>query len=297
MPAMMCGWEMCAAILTEKKHTTLNPDVDKSQFWDFTFDEMAEKDLPAMIQHTLDATKQSSLYYIGHSQGSSMGFALFSENPEWSKSKIQKFIALGPVAYLGNAESPIKYLSPLAGSLTNLLNLIGQFEFLPSSSFTQWLASYFCDTLDQPNICSNILFVTLGYDAVNMNNTRLPVYIAHDPAGTSSKNVAHFAQMFGNGRFQKYDYGGLFGSNNINYYGSTNVPQYDPTKISVPTTFFYGDIDIVAVVPDVLTLQSMIPTMEGSYQIGNMDHMDFVWGLNAAPQVYTKILTILAAQK
>ena len=71
---------------------------------------MARYDLPAMLKFVMNKTSQSSLYYVGHSQGTLMAFAEFSRNKELAKS-VKKFYALAPVATVGNMTSPIKYLA------------------------------------------------------------------------------------------------------------------------------------------------------------------------------------------
>lgn len=38
-----------------------------------SYDEMALKDLPAVINHILKATGQEQIFYIGHSQGTTIG--------------------------------------------------------------------------------------------------------------------------------------------------------------------------------------------------------------------------------
>lgn len=69
-----------------------------------------------MVNFILKTTGQSSLYYAGHSQGSLMAFAELSRNQPLAK-KIKAVFALGPVAYLGNMKSPLKYLSDLLPEL------------------------------------------------------------------------------------------------------------------------------------------------------------------------------------
>ena len=54
-------------------------------FHDFlllSIDEMAQYDMPAFIDFVLRKTGQSSLSLIGHSQGTMMNFAMFSQRPD-----------------------------------------------------------------------------------------------------------------------------------------------------------------------------------------------------------------------
>ena len=43
---------------------------------------MAAYDLPASIDYILQSTGQTSLGYVGHSQGTTMGFAALSSQPQ-----------------------------------------------------------------------------------------------------------------------------------------------------------------------------------------------------------------------
>ncbi|KAL7990451.1 hypothetical protein Chor_013881, partial [Crotalus horridus] len=54
-----------------RRHQNLT--IDQEEFWNFSFHEMAIYDIPATINFILHKTKQDSLYYIGHSQGASLG--------------------------------------------------------------------------------------------------------------------------------------------------------------------------------------------------------------------------------
>lgn len=83
---------------------------------------MAKYELPAMVNFILKKTGQPSLYYAGHSQGSLMTFAELSRN-QLLASKIKAVFALGPVAYLGNMKSPLKYLSDYLPELEVFIRL------------------------------------------------------------------------------------------------------------------------------------------------------------------------------
>ena len=71
---------------------------------------MAKYDLPASINYALSVAKQKQLFYIGHSQGTSIAFAGFGQNPDLAK-KIKVFFALAPVTTVGHIKGAIKVLS------------------------------------------------------------------------------------------------------------------------------------------------------------------------------------------
>lgn len=47
----------------------------------------------------------------------------------------------------------------------------------------------------QPALCLNLLTAIAGYNPGNLDAGRLPVYLAHTPAGTSVQNMVHWAQV------------------------------------------------------------------------------------------------------
>lgn len=63
---------------------------------------MGKYDLPAMVDYTLKVTKQRQLFYIGHSQGTTIAFAELSSKHSALSKKIKLFVALAPVAKVAN---------------------------------------------------------------------------------------------------------------------------------------------------------------------------------------------------
>ena len=63
-----------------------------------------------MIDYVLQVSGQQQLYYVGHSQGTMMGFAGFSSN-EALGSKVKRFYALAPVMSVKHIDGALKYLS------------------------------------------------------------------------------------------------------------------------------------------------------------------------------------------
>ncbi|XP_050754839.1 lysosomal acid lipase/cholesteryl ester hydrolase isoform X5 [Gymnogyps californianus] len=87
-----------------RKHTRFT--VKQEEFWVFSFDEMAKYDIPASVDFILKKTGQEQVFYVGHSQGTTMAFIAFSTLPQLAK-KIKMFFALAPVATVKFASSPL----------------------------------------------------------------------------------------------------------------------------------------------------------------------------------------------
>ena len=68
-------------------------------------------------------------------------------------------------------------------------------------------------------------------------------------------------------------------------------PLYDVTKLAVPTFLFTGGEDLIADPQDVAGL---IPKIQGVIKnhinIPYYEHLDFIWGIDAATKVYKVII-------
>lgn len=77
---------------------------------------MAMHDLPAEIDYILLETNHDKIFYVGHSMGTTMFFAMASEKPDYAK-KVHAMFALAPVAYMEHIRSPIRLLAPWAHNI------------------------------------------------------------------------------------------------------------------------------------------------------------------------------------
>ena len=66
------------------KYSCTNEKLDNNskEFWDFSFQEMAETDFPLFLETVLSKTQAEKVTVLGHSQGATQVFASLSEFPE-----------------------------------------------------------------------------------------------------------------------------------------------------------------------------------------------------------------------
>uniref|UniRef100_A0A7N8X1W6 Lipase n=1 Tax=Mastacembelus armatus TaxID=205130 RepID=A0A7N8X1W6_9TELE len=252
-----------------RKHRTLRPDQD--EFWRFSYDELALKDLPAVVDHILKVTGQEQIFYIGHSQGTTIAFIAFSTLPKLA-SKIRLFFGLAPVATVAFASSPMAQLSVLPDTL--IWDLFGKRDFLPQSFIIEWLAEHVCAKQHLSKLCGNIFFLLCGFDENNLNMTRTPVYTTHCPAGTSVQNMVHWAQV-------------------VSTQQSTTPPEYKIQDMKVPTALFSGGQDTLADPKDVAILLTQVSNLVFHRHIDHWEHLDFIWGLDAPEQMFPFIVKLL----
>lgn len=264
-------------------HTSLS--TGSKEFWNFTYAKMGRYDVPAQIELALAKTGAEKLIYIGHSEGTSQAFAGFSLLPALAK-KVALFVALAPVTYVHHTTSPL--LTLLAEhQVDQLVNIFGE-SFLPKGALNQ-LDSLWCTYFS--SLCD------LGIQAMtgksdHLNVTRIPVYFSQTPAGTSTKNIVHWAQGVRQPVFGEFDYGK---DGNLREYGQETAPQFNLSSFSVPTFLVTGTHDVLNNETDIDLLLKALPSevQRGHIQIPGYAHMDMVWAEDAAELLYPQILSAL----
>ncbi len=67
-------------------------------------------------------------------------------------------------------------------------------NFLSSNAFSRFFTGGCRNKFIDKEICKNVLYEVCG-PSISLNLSRIPVYLKHFPAGTSVKNMVHFAQL------------------------------------------------------------------------------------------------------
>lgn len=171
-----------------------------------------------------------------------------------------------------------------------ILKLIGVHEFLPQNEFIVMFNQLICDeTTITKEICSNVIFLTTGFDKSQLNETMFPVIVGHDPAGASTKQMQHFAQVRRSGEFRQFDYGWL---RNHWRYNSITPPSYNLENVKAKVYLYYGENDWLAQPDDVATLYQNLPNVVEKYLVDypEFNHLDFIWGVDAKQLLWDRML-------
>ncbi|XP_058552267.1 lipase member K isoform X2 [Neofelis nebulosa] len=245
-----------------RKHLKFSPK--SREFWAFSLDEMANYDLPATINFIAEKTGQERLYYVGHSQGTTIAFIAFSTNPELAK-RIKIFFALAPVITVKYTQSPMKKLTTISRKVVKAL--FGDKMFYPHTFFDQFIATKVCNRKLFRHLCSNFLFTLSGFDPKNLN------------------------MAANSGLFQAFDWGNP--DENMMHFHQLTPPLYNVTKMRVPTAVWSGGHDRVADLKDVENLLPQIPRLIYYKLIPHYNHVDFYLGQDAPQEIYQDLIRLM----
>lgn len=140
-------------------------------------------------------------------------------------------------------------------------------------------------------VCKNAVFVIMGPSSY-YNQSRTSVYGTHTPAGTSVKNMVHFAQLVSSNKLQKYDFGSW--TANLKNYGQIKPPVYDIKKVQVPVAVYWALRDWLAVPEDVQFIRNNLPHIVDDFKIDDWNHADFVIGTNAKEALYDRMINLMS---
>ncbi|KAL8187083.1 UNVERIFIED_CONTAM: hypothetical protein K2H54_032611 [Gekko kuhli] len=247
-----------------RRHQNLS--IDQEEFWDFSFHEMGIYDIPAAINFILQKTEQERLYYVGFSQGATIGLIAFSTVPELGQ-KVKLFIALGPAYTLTNSSGLLYGLILVPEGLRKLI--WGNKEFCVFSNGLKTNIAKSCSFALMDRLCLELLFLSFGYNEKNLN------VIAHS------------------NEFKYFDYG----SKNKAIYNMTTPPFYRIEDITVPTAVWSAGKDIAVDETNTELLVHQIPHVVFYKNIPDWEHIDYVWGLDAPLGLYPDMLAVMEKYK
>ena len=300
LPKKLCeeGYTVYLPYIRGTQFSRTHLDYDSSlnsKYWDFSFDHMAQYDVPANIKFVKNRDGVEKVYYIGHSQGTLTFFLAYMNNPEFMEQNVAKFIALGTVPNVNNAPH---FLIKLFEK-SKILNLIPVKNFLTLPKEAGQVFVPFC-TSKAKVLCNKILSLAFSgtHETGRIDYERLGKNIfLYEPGGTSLQNMKHWIQIYKAKRAQKYDYGNAI--ENLAHYGQTTPPVYDLKKMkgySIPSMMTISDADPFANPQDTLDFIDNIENKNvvNVLSLTNYNHIDYFWADSAITEIFPKVLNFLA---
>ncbi|XP_070801223.1 lipase member M-like [Pituophis catenifer annectens] len=267
-----------------RRHQNLT--IDQEEFWNFSFHEMAIYDIPATINFILHKTKQDSLYYIGHSQGASMGLITFSTFPQLAQ-KTKLLMCLAPPSTLKDLKGMMKYIILLPNKVKTYL--WGSKDFNILSNRAKNINANLCSYPGLNKICIQMIFSVAGFNKNNINVSRADLFLGTYPDVTSVKNIFHWTQIFESNEFKHFDYG----NQNKAVYNMTKPPFYKLEDITVPTAVWSGGNDFIVSPQSINHLLPQLTNLVFHKYIPSWQHADFIWGLDVPKYLHKDIFHLM----
>jgi lysosomal acid lipase/cholesteryl ester hydrolase len=283
-------------------------NINTEEFWEkIDADEMADLDVPAILNYVLKSSVSPKMHWVGHSQGGGIIVQALAEHPELQK-KLGKVVLLAPGVHMHDIKVPLlksmsnrhidewwynaTYIPDIRGMATHRYYFAGpRFQQL-MHFFTAFTP--LCRL--SVSLCNNIgkvLGINVG-DSQNLDPKTMADAYSFDPGGASFHLLMHWAQRVRVDEISHFDWGSS--ENPKHYNGSVSAPLYDLSKIrNVEFALYDGGKDLFITPPSVRSLLSEI----GDYNsvqhttFAEYAHMDFVWGRNAHEVLYPDVLRFL----
>ncbi|KAM5580490.1 triacylglycerol lipase 2-like [Rosa sericea] len=256
-------------------------------YWEWTWEQLAAYDLPALFNYVNKQTGQKS-HYVGHSLGTLTILAALSQQK--LRNSLRSAALLTPIAYLGQISTLLIRVTTQT-FYAEQFYIVGVREFPPLPRLEQTLQSIICI---QPGVdCSNFLAAITGPNCC-LNPSSLDLYYNHTPQSTATKNAIHLSQMIRSGTIRMFDY--TLPLTNLQHYNTFTPPVYNMANIQkdIPLFVSYGGRDALSDVNDVKHLLNDLNDHDKDklveQYIEEYAHYDFIMGGNVRQKVYDPLL-------
>ncbi|KAJ5068625.1 sterol esterase tgl1 [Anaeramoeba ignava] len=265
------------------RHKSLATDED--DFWDFSLDEIIQKDIPVMLKFILDKTQIEKLTYVGFSQGTTIGFASLSFYPELSK-RVNLFIALAPCGSIKKPKTlffnfvsslPVKFLKLLFGKQAAMLSVV---NFWRSNT-----------SVERFSVMILFLISTMfSWSNKFLDRKHFPQFCQHLYSPTSVKLCAHWFSIMRDNEFHMFDFENE--EENLRHYKSKKPPAYDLSSISCPIALYYGENDNLI---DIDSFSKKIDSnlIDEKLCISEGEHIDLLYGLTNKKEIFPSIIKMM----
>ncbi|XP_042495388.1 triacylglycerol lipase 2-like isoform X1 [Macadamia integrifolia] len=271
-----------------RQHVTLS--ASQPEYWNWSWDELVDYDLPATSGLVYNQTGQK-LHYVGHSMGTTIALASFTEGK--LVDKLRSAALLSPVAYRSHLTTAIVAIAVKA-YLYEINMLMGVEEFDPKSEAIINSIHSLC--MKSRIDCHDLISSFTGENCC-LNASTLELFWKNEPQPTSTKNMVHISQSVRDGTFSRFNYGSP--EMNFEHYGQGWPPIYNLLNVprDLPLFLSYGGRDALSDVTDVEILLNKLtfhdPDELTTLFIQDYAHLDFIMADNAKEMVYNALIAFL----
>jgi len=265
-----------------------------SDYWNFTFHEMALYDLPAYLEYIINTTGFEKVDYVGHSQGTMIFYLNFIMDSTFLTKYVDKFVALGSVFTLNGATNASRFVRVLEYTwFADILESLYIRNIFNLGTDINRLLHAFCKNL--LSVCKYVIssLVQTKPTGITQWNQMLGLFY-YEPGGSSTKNMIHWIQNIRDKKVRQFDYGKKL---NQQYYGQPDPPEYNLTKLkdfNFPSYLVAGDCDPFTQKEDFDLFLSYI-NLDGKTTkfLKNYNHLDYVWADEAYDDIYVDVFKFL----
>ena len=168
-----------------------NPEIKDTGLFNCTLDDFVKYDLPAMIGYVKSKTGVEKVYYIGHSEGTTIFFMLAMHDPVYVENNIERYVALGAVPNIVYSQmTAIEILDKIAV----ILRAVKIFDTINLSNFQRNLVAGFCKLA--PDLCGKLFDAAIAiHHSGRLNNADIFNFLYYYPGGISKTNLLHWSQI------------------------------------------------------------------------------------------------------
>ncbi|XP_018016726.1 lipase member M [Hyalella azteca] len=273
-------------------HTRLNDD--DPRFWRYSFDEIAQFDLPAQVNFVLERTGEAKIFFFCYS-ASTMAFFM-SGTPKTSfMNKIRLAVTFAPI---GDCRHPTKYIRTSARLMLIIQDVAEKVTRGPLYRGSDLLSSvlYALCHGGSPfrRICVFVVTSLMGgTNKGYYGKNGFPYALASVLSGMSVKALAHFAQQAFTPRLRMYDYGSP--AANRAAYGFPTPPHYNMSDVTAPVVVCSAPNDSLMSLQDQQMLMQDLPYFVKRILAPQKDygHLDLVYAKNAKEVIYNEIIELM----
>jgi hypothetical protein len=181
--------------------------------------------------------------------------------------------------------------------VTNIIKILQSLfidDFLYIGTSLSEITHKLCQTFTF--VCKTVINLIAETSVTNRTDyTKIDELYYFEPGGTSTKNVAHWVQVYQSKNVAEFDYGE---KENLNVYGQKTPPVFDLARFNgykVKSFITRTDTDPFSTIKDTTDFVDLVMDKTVVYvkDLKNYNHLDYLWAHDAVNDVYKDVLKFL----